>query len=162
MPHHFYGMINDLQGKEALYNNPGIALRSFVIANCFNDEFVEVDGTVQSVIEECEEFSNSHDMIALIINMLSSQFDTCQERIHNSELAANTVKDTYGQSLSFLKNMMMTQREFIDYCSSVPLNVNSITTTQGTHLKHHMFEFKKTLEQLTYELSLVPFEKEPA
>ena len=155
LPHHFFGMINDLQGKEALYHNPGIALRSFVIANCFNDEFVEVDGTMQSVIEECEEFSNSHNMIALIIDMLKSKYNEAKGLVEADDFK-NTVKDTLDRSTMLFKNMNSSYDQFMDYCSNVPPEVNSITTTPGTYLKHSMFEFKNVLDQLVYEVSLVP------
>ena len=122
---------------------------------CFNDEFVEVDGTMQSVIEECEEFSNSHNMIALIIDMLKSKYNEAKGLVEADDFK-NTVKDTLDRSTMLFKNMNSSYDQFMDYCSNVPPEVNSITTTPGTYLKHSMFEFKNVLDQLVYEVSLVP------
>ena len=70
MPIHFYGMVNNLTGRDAIYRNPGISLRTFVIAKLIDHEMCTIAGDMFEVFKECERFTNSNEIFTKIIDML--------------------------------------------------------------------------------------------
>lgn len=70
LPDHFYAMMENLSGRDAIYKNPGVSLRSFVIARCIRKEVVELYGEMLGTAILCEEFSRSPKVLAYITERL--------------------------------------------------------------------------------------------
>lgn len=70
LPDHFHAALHGHTGRDELYQNPGVSLRSFVIARCIRQEFVEVPEEMLATVEECEKFSHSTQVLSHIVESL--------------------------------------------------------------------------------------------
>lgn len=70
LPEHFYGIIYKLNEKDSLYKNPGISLRSFLVANHLSKEIISLEGDILTTIKECIDFSVSKNIISQIISFI--------------------------------------------------------------------------------------------
>lgn len=69
----FYALVHRLTGKDAVYQNPGVALRSFVIAKCFKDELVTIGGETLENLRACEEFGTNYVTISITVQEVLKQ-----------------------------------------------------------------------------------------
>src|ERR1035437_8665241 len=68
---HFHAMVNGLDGREALYSNPGIALRSYVVANCLRKHSHQIsDPDLMETIHQCNDFNRDDKIKVIIMEML--------------------------------------------------------------------------------------------
>ena len=58
---HFYAIVHGLTGRDMLYKNPGVSLRSYVAANC-RSRILEIPEELTAAFDECVSFNNDPDV----------------------------------------------------------------------------------------------------
>jgi len=156
LPDHFYHILHNLKGRDALYQNPGASLRSYILANCVRKEYVQISGPLLLTIQECDEFSRNAQVLSNIVEYLQKEADTLCLIISNlvPNLRSTLVMYTlplheYSQvvKLSF-DSFIMTQDPAKDHVDIMSLH--------GTNLKSAMFDLQDLIEQVTAELQTLP------
>ena len=158
LPDHFYAMINDLHGRDAEYKNPGVSLRSYIIAKCLRQEIIYLSGEMINIVTECEEFSTNSQTLSMIVTTLIKQaldlkakFTTLSPKLHAYFANFSTPLSDRAQvvKLSF-DAFIMTADPTKDHVD--------IMSPQAIVLKTELFELQELINTLTYELSeaLIP------
>lgn len=70
-PERFYPLVYNLSGNDMLYKNPGVSVRSFVIARAIRYETVEIENEILAAVKECEKFSSDPKVISQIYKSLN-------------------------------------------------------------------------------------------
>jgi hypothetical protein len=55
-----YNKVHGLTGRDAQYKNPGVSIRSFIIANSMEDEFTVIPEALEEDFHECVNFMKTH------------------------------------------------------------------------------------------------------
>ncbi len=67
LPERFFALVT---GRESVYENPGVAVRSFVIAHALHKELVHCEGQLLESIFECTTFSTDKKILEQIMTSL--------------------------------------------------------------------------------------------
>lgn len=92
MPEHFYSLIHGLQGRDVLYNNPGVSLRSFVVANILH-EYLTLEPEMNDILNECIDFTDDESVYEKINHALRTQPYDILEKILEIGRQPSAVKD---------------------------------------------------------------------
>jgi len=150
LPDHFYSFFHGLTGKAAEYQNPGVALRSFVIAKCLRRDTVDLDGSQLELVRECEDFSYSGEILSALIAMLEKQAKDLTERLVS--FGPNKKFVHLGQDLT---EMVQAQRLGYDafIMSQDPTkNQFNIFSAQALMLREVMYDLLDKILDVEYEL----------
>lgn len=71
LPDRFYSRVKKLVGRDQLYQNPGVSLRSFVVGRHLLDEMVEVDDEMLKTVRECEQFNVDFKALSEIVSRVT-------------------------------------------------------------------------------------------
>lgn len=71
LPDRLYGVYYGLQGRDAIYKNPGTSLRSFIVARHIRDEQIALSSEMLDNLLECEQFSTIQMIEKIFIKMMS-------------------------------------------------------------------------------------------
>jgi hypothetical protein len=152
MPDHFYAMMYNLTGRDEIYLNPGVSLRSFIIAHCIRREFVELTGEMLQCAEACDEFSRSTKILAGIVEKLMYISSALSERILflPPEVGAdylvftNSITDfSHVVKMSF-DSFIMNQNPAHDH-----VDINSM---HGRNLKSALIDLKMLIDDVAANL----------
>jgi hypothetical protein len=152
LPDHFYALVNGLKGRDAMYQNPGVSLRSFVIGKCIRQEIIEVSGDLIDTIAECEKFSYSSETLAKIVETLEKTSHDLSEamlafppnkKIIRTGTALNEL--TQGMRLAF-DAFIMSQDPSKDHIN--------LFSNQSMMLRSVMYELMEMIETIKYDLKL--------
>jgi hypothetical protein len=116
-------MVSGLTGRAATYENPGIALRSYVVAHCLSREFVQLNGEILKEIHECEEFTKDSDVIGQISETLLKNATAIIEKI--SQLSAEHQVKLQDSVQTLNKHSATVSSLFSIYIENVELDDNS-------------------------------------
>lgn len=141
---HFYSMVNGLEGREALYSNPGIALRSWVVSTCLRKHIQPIsEQSVLDLIVECNEFNQDNKIKVIIMEMLIQSSADLFDEI--SILPTNLHEKFYTDNNTMLMNL-----------NAWMLDTKGSLDSGAEHGEQKLFDLKELIDLLTYELSLVP------
>lgn len=140
---HFHAMVTGFEGREALYSNPGIALRSYVVSNCLRKHIQMIsEPHLLESISECIEFQRDENKI-LIMEMLVQMAADLSYEI--STLPTNLHVKFYTDNNAMLMDL-----------NSQMLSVKEMLDNKLLNGDQKMFDLKELIDMLTYELSMVP------
>lgn len=159
LPDHFYALVNDLEGHDAEYKNPGVALRSYVVSHCLHREIIQISDLPDAVLKdviECEQFSTSGSTLSKIVEMLLAA------TIDASMKIAALPPENYKQFITFIKPLseigqvvkmsfdafILTQDPAKDYVD--------IMSMPGIMLKATLFDLQDLLDDVTFALADAP------
>jgi hypothetical protein len=153
MPDHFYAMVNSLQGRDTEYKNPGVSLRSYLVAKCLRQETVYISGELLDTIIECEEFSTNSKVLSTIVGTLirkaedlKSKFATLTPKLHGYFAHFSKPLSDRAHAIKLIFDaFIMTSDPTKDHVD--------IMSPQAIVLKTEMFELQELISTLTYELS---------
>ena len=132
LPNTFYSLINKESG---MYQNPGVSLKSYIVAKCLNRVYVNIDGLMLSIIEECQNFSYDTKNISVIVNSL----------IENTEL--KKTNDSYGIMLSECSTFVKLSFDAFIMNQDPKKDNADIFSQQGLFLINAMLELNELLEK---------------
>jgi hypothetical protein len=154
LPDHFYSMLQGLKGRDALYQNPGISLRSFVVGKCVRQEIVQVEGEILESIAECEKFSYSGETLAKIVNTLEKNAKELSQAM--LVFPPNKKLMRMGTALNELnQGMRMAFDSFIMSQDPTKDHVN-LFSNQSIMLRSVMFELMEVIDTIEYDLDITP------
>ena len=154
LPDHFYALVNGITGRDATFANPGVSLRSFVIAKCIRRENVQVSGEMLETIKVCEEFSRNTQVLASIIHHLQTYTVMVLDKIAaipfdakkqaNFEAYRSALKE-YSQAMKLsYDSFIMNQDPALDHVD--------ITSQHGSSLKSTMIDFLELIVDIEERL----------
>lgn len=156
LPDHFHAMVNGLEGREALYSNPGIALRSYVVANCLRKHVELVsDKDLMETIHECNDFNRNGKIKITIMEMLIKQ---SIDLVYEISILPTNVHAKFNEvnkiTLTSLNSQMLSVKTTLDGGLKPDdlSHVASLTTMDDQIL----FDLEESINMLTFQLSLVP------
>jgi len=153
LPDHFYAMIYNLRGKDAIYKNPGVSLRSFVIAKCIRQEEIFLTGDMLNLVAECEEFSTNTQNISTIVSMLTKAATDISLRFVTLPPKLNSYFSNFSVPISDrIKIVKLSFDTFIMTSDPAKDHVD-IMSPQAITLKTELFALKDLIDTLTDELS---------
>jgi hypothetical protein len=150
-PEQFYPMVMNLSGREALYNNPGTSLRSFVLAGQNSlQEYLDVSASVLATIEECEYFCHSVKVVEDVTAAMMQQPFEIVERISK----ITTDQKPVATMMKHLKILTTSLEGFWEALKSNSYHGGEIFyydlfTPEGKRFKQALFDLK------IYSLQLV-------
>ena len=153
LPDHFYPMIENLKGRDILYKNPGVSLRSFIIARCIRREIVELTGEMLQTAIICEEFSRSTNILAHIVEKLQKDADQlCQ-------VIADLIPDIRVEYVMFTLPLgefsQVVKMSFDSFIMNQDPASNKvdITSQHGINLKSSMIDLKELIDDVREHLN---------
>lgn len=163
LPDHFYAMVHCLEGKDALYQNPGTSLRSFVVKELRN-ELVVVPEHLHETIRECEQFSSSlmvaKTIVELLINRATRTIADLNEVPKKQKPSKYALTDgelvNYATRLHTQGQIIKTQFESIALQAADDSLVEIFTHDNlvGQHFKQALFEMKYLQEEVIDAIEL--------
>lgn len=148
LPDHFYAMMENLSGRDAIYQNPGVSLRSFVIARCIRKEVVELYGEMLKTAILCEEFSRSPKVLAYITERLRK--DSLKLCDHIDQLIPEAKIDYAMFILPLEEFSQVLKLSFDSFIMTQDPSSNrvDISSQQGINLKSAMIDLKELIEDV--------------
>ena len=144
-----------------MYKNPGVSLRSFIIANCFNDEFVEVDLVTFGTIRECVEFNTDRKITEKINDLLSERFNSLLMLLksENRSGVKNKLIKLVSACVESHNNVTKTYKDLLGENDTEEIN---LMTLSALYYKQALIDFKKLIDQLEEMINNEAPVKEPA
>jgi len=154
LPDHFYGLIHNLKGRDELYKNPGVSLRSFIIARCIRQEIVELTGEMLENAELCEEFSRSTDVLASIVDHLLTSSAALCERI--GDLDPDVRGDYVMFTLPINEFSQVVKLSFDSFIMNQDPSLDhvDITSQHGINLKSAMIDLQMLLVDVSSHMPI--------
>ena len=158
IPDHFYAMINDLHGRDAEYKNPGVSLRTYIVAKCLRQETVYLSGDILDVVIECEEFSTNSQVLSIIISTVISSTSALIEKITALPPKLHSYFARFNGQLSGRSQVVKISFDTFIMIQDPTKDYVDIMSPQAIKLKTELFELQELINTLTYELyeALVP------
>jgi hypothetical protein len=144
---HFYAMRHNLQGRDAMYQNPGFALRSFVVAKCLKYEFTKIDSEeLNQAYQDCEAFSSDPDNVLFVMNELMRQSTELIRKILKLPVDSQKKLETAGDNLA--KKVQDVRSAFESY---IELGGDP-TVTPGLMLKDLLYSLQEMILDLAWSV----------
>lgn len=156
LPDHFYPMMENLRGRDVIYKNPGVSLRSFVIARCIRREVVELTGEMLQTAIICEEFSRSTKVLAYIVDRLQKDADQLCEVI--SQLIPDVRVDFVMFTLPLSEFSQVLKLSFDSFIMNQDPTSDKvdISSQHGINLKSTMIDLKELIDDVREHLNNAP------
>lgn len=144
-PERFYGLYKHYNGKDLIYKNPAIALKSFLIStNLISDDLVILDSIHKDNYLECYDFSINIDIILSVTKMLEIKSEDLISLIKKDIKLLNK----HNNNLSLINSLIYDIEKYIT-------NILSLNTVK--QLSDNILDFndEKVLEfrQLLFDLN---------
>lgn len=116
LPIHFYALLNNLSGRDVLYQNPGVSLRSFIVHFWLDEELFALDGEMLEALNDCERFSNDSETVPLIIIKLNELISDLIDKVSKAapEVQVKLQKDLTALNSASSKIVDLFDAEFED------------------------------------------------
>ena len=156
LPDHFYAMVNGLSRHDATYQNPGVSLRSYLVAKCLDRETVQLTEHILLDARQCEAFSTSGEILAKITESLLTSAADLVTQI--TTLPVGTKKKFSGYVKTLHDYAQVAKMSFDAFIMTQDPSKNhvDITTLPGITLKEAMFSLQDMIDRISDELSKVP------
>lgn len=141
---HFYPLINNLTGRDAIYGNPGTSLRSFALSGTNPlQEFVDVPEEVVECYHACLDFCTDRTVILKVMSALSMQPYDIIEKILLISKNAEVTNPMMGR-LKILNDNVQDAWEKLTACAIVDQNgkIDGIFTDEGSEFKQSLYDLK--------------------
>ena len=142
-----YSLVYGLTGRDELYRNPGVSLRSFIVGRHLRDEIVTLNEAMLENLRECEEFSKP-EIIAEIVSRLSMRADKALSMLMSPDLSTINRPNRHVEIRDLRDLLEEMQKTYHVYFNSNGTEL-LILTPVGTDLKHAMFKLQDKLDQLS-------------
>ena len=152
IPKRFYAMVMGLEGREAVYHNPGASVQSYVVAKAINKEIMLVPPEMIEDVKECESFSTSKEVLAKInealIKVATQLINYVTEQ--PPERRGSLFKDV--AKLHELANMIKTSFDaFMSTQDTIAMHVD-MSSMPGVMYKQSLFDMQDSVEDLSFKL----------
>lgn len=155
VPRRFYALIMGLDGRDAIYKNPGVSLQSYVIARCVKNEITTLDPEMVECVRECESFGSSKEVLAKINEALIS---SATKLISFVSSLAPDKRSTFVQDVTQLHNLANiiknTFDAFISTQDAISMHVD-LASMSGITYKQAIFDMQDAVENLSFKLEHV-------
>jgi len=152
LPDHFYSRLKGLSGKDAEYKNPGVSLRSFVIARCVRRDRTGVPADMVDIIKECEHFSNSGYTISQIVEWLITATTQILARVDTLPAVQIAKLQGHTKTINELVSAMKMSFDAFILSQDPSKDYVDIDSKQGIVLRSILFDLDVVIEDLAEEI----------
>lgn len=147
IPVRFFPLIHGLTGRDATYQNPGISVQSFVVANGLRKEVIELEGQLVESFKICEHFSMDKEVLSRINESLIQSAATLLDQMNT--LPQDLRFKMLSMAHSLHENGKMIQMSFDSLLESQNGNGDvNIMSIPGVTYKQAIFDMQDKIEEV--------------